>query len=200
MNGEPTDRLGLVRFADRPAVPWRNGHGSTRELAKRLLGVVGPDFVWRMSVAEVTHDVEFSTFPGAERIIVPIRGQGLGFDVDGVHTEIGLFETLTFSGQAQAFAQPQGGPARVLNVITKTSRMVAHVKVVDLGAGPVSIAGATSWVQLTGTATVTESRGGNAVLDPLDALVPRQRVRLVHGTGLAAVVSMTNYRAFHDAG
>ncbi|MEO3937144.1 HutD family protein [Dermatophilaceae bacterium Soc4.6] len=200
MNGEPTDRLGLVRFSDRPAVPWRNGRGSTRELAKRLLGVVGPDFVWRISVAEVTEDAEFSTFPGVERTIVPIWGQGVGVDVDGAHSQVGLFETFAFSGEAQTCAQPLGGPSRVLNVMTKRSRMVANVKVVDLGAGSVSIAGATSLVQLTGWATVTESRGESATLDPLDALVPRQRVRVVHGTGLAAVVAMTNYRAFHDAG
>lgn len=200
MNGEPTDRLGLVRYVDRPPVRWRNGHGATRELAKRLLGVRGPDFVWRISVAEVTQDAEFSTFPGAERTIVPIWGQGLGFDVDGAHTDVGLFEAFAFSGEAQTFVQPAGGPARVLNVMTKTSRMVAHVKVVDLAAGPLSIAGATSWVQLTGAARVTESRGDSGTLDPLDALVPRQRVRLIHGTGLAAVVAMTNYRAFHDAG
>ncbi|MDQ2757815.1 MAG: HutD family protein [Actinomycetota bacterium] len=200
MNGEPTDRLGLVRFADRPAVPWRNGHGSTRELAKRLLGVVGPDFVWRISVAEVTQDAEFSTFPGVERTIVPIWGQGLGLDVDGAHTDVGLFEPFAFSGQAQTFVQPKGGPSRVLNVMTKTSRMVAGVKVVDLVGGPVSVAGAASWVQLTGAATVTGSRGDSGRLDPLDALVPRQRVRLVHGTGIAALVTMTNYRAFHDAG
>lgn len=201
MNGEPSDRLGLVRFAGRPPTAWRNGHGSTRELARRLLGVRGPDFVWRISVAEVTEDAEFSTFPGVERTVVPIWGQGLGLDVDGVHTDVALFQPFAFSGEAHTSVQPVDGPARVLNVMTKSSRMVAHVEVVDLADGrPVTIAGATSWVQLTGSATVTEAHGDTATLDPLDALVPRQRVRLVHGTGLAAVVAMTNYRAYHAAG
>ena len=59
-----------------------------------------------------------------------------------------------------------------------------------------SIAGATVLVLLSGTASVYAADGASANLTALDALVPRPRVRLVSGTGMAAVVRMENYRAW----
>jgi hypothetical protein len=38
--------------------------------------------------------------------------------------------------------------------------------------------------------------GASGNLAPLDALVPRPRVRLVSGSGMAAVVRMENFRAW----
>ena len=198
MNGEPTDKLGVVRFADREPTSWKNGHGSTRELAKRLLGGTGPDFVWRLSIAEVTEDAAFSTFPGVERTATLIWGRGMELEVDGTTTVLEPFTPFAFPGGAETFARPTGGPARLLNVMTTSNRMSAGVEVHDLAAGgPVSVAGATTFVQLTGEGVATATDGSTAVLAPLDVLVPRQRVRLVHGTGLAAVVRMTNYRTYH---
>jgi hypothetical protein len=85
----------------------------------------------------------------------------------------------------------------ILNVFTVASRMSAAVRVADLSDGrPVSIAGATVVVLLNGSAAVYASDGASANLAPLDALVPRPHVRLVSGTGMAAVVRMENYRAW----
>ena len=50
-----------IHLSDRPATPWRNGGGLTREL------VASPeqsDWRWRMSVAEVTASGPFSRFDG----------------------------------------------------------------------------------------------------------------------------------------
>ena len=197
MNGSPTDRLGVERFADKPPRPWNNGHGSTRELARRLLGVVGPDFVWRISVAEVTEEVELSTFHGVRRTVMPVHGGRLTLDVDGQHHVVQPFESFAFDAEARVFARPEDAPVQILNVMTKAARMVAQLDVVDLAEGSHSIAGATSWVQLTGSASVHTTDDRQADLAPLDTLVPRPRVRVLHGTGLGAVVRMTNYRAYH---
>lgn len=193
------DRLGLVRYSERPPTRWRNGHGSTREMAKRLLGGTGPDFVWRLSIAEVTEDAEFSSFPGVERSATLIWGAGLALEVDGAERVLKPFEPFTFPGAASTSARPIGGPVRVLNVMTKANRMSAGINVVDLDDGrPVSIAGATCLVQLTGGSTARAGDGACAELLPLDILTPRPRVRLIAGTGLVAVVRMENYRAYRD--
>lgn len=197
MNGTPTDRLGVERFADKPPRPWNNGRGSTRELARRLLGVVGPDFVWRISVAEVSDEVELSTFHGVQRTVMPVHGGGMTLDVDGVTHAVAPFESFRFDAEARVFARPDDGAVQILNVMTKSARMVAQVDVVDLADGAHSIAGATSWVQLTGSASVHTTDDRQADLVPLDTLVPRPRVRVLHGTGLGALVRMTNYRAYH---
>jgi len=193
----PDDTLGLVRFDDRPATAWRNGRGSTREVAKRLLGVVGPDFVWRLSVAEVTEDTEFSTFPGVERTATLIDGAGLGLTVDGSDHQMRPLEPFAFDGEARTLARPTSGPVRVLNVMTKRNRMSARVSIQDLSDGkPITIAGATVFVQLTGTSTACCADGSCADLGPLDALTPRPRVRVIAGTGTVAVVRMQNFRVY----
>ncbi len=192
-----SDSLGLVRFEQRPSTRWRNGRGSTREVAARLLGVTGPEFVWRLSVAEVTEDVEFSTFPGVERSATLIDGHGLALVVGGTPHVLRTYEPFSFDGESATFARPSSGPVRLLNVMTRINRMSARVRVGDLSDGrPVTVAGATVFVQLTGGSTAYAADGASAELGPLDALTPRPRVRLLVGTGRVAVVRMQNFRAY----
>lgn len=188
--------LGVVRFGDRPATPWKNGQGSTREIARRLLGVKGPHFVWRLSVADIAKDADFSSFPGVERSATLIAGDGLVLDVAGTEHELRPLQPFSFDGKAETHARLENGPVSILNVMTVSNRMSARVRVVDLSDGrPLSIAGATVLVQLTGRADVYAADGSSAALGPLDALTPRPRVRLVAGSGTAAVVRMENFRA-----
>lgn len=53
---------------------WKNGLGWTREIVRV------PDcdaWDWRLSIAEIERDSEFSVFPGIDRELVLIRGNGL---------------------------------------------------------------------------------------------------------------------------
>ena len=53
---------------------WRNGLGWTREIARV------PDagvWNWRLSIAEIEQDAAFSEFPGIDRELVLLRGNGL---------------------------------------------------------------------------------------------------------------------------
>jgi environmental stress-induced protein Ves len=189
--------LGIVRSGDREATPWRNGRGSTREIARRLLGVRGPHFVWRVSVAELVGDCELATFPGVERSATLIDGDGLVLDVAGVTHELGPYQTVRFDAEAQTRARLTRGAVRILNVMTVSSRMSARVEVVDLSTDrPLTIAGTTLVVLLSGEASVYAADGASGTLAPLDALVARPRVRLVSGTGRAAVVRLENFRAW----
>jgi environmental stress-induced protein Ves len=193
----PPHSLGIVRSGDRAPTPWKNGQGATREIARRLLGVRGPHFVWRLSVSDLEKDADFAQFPGVQRSATLIHGDGMVLDVAGVEQEVAPFEPVTFDGSAEAHARLTHGAVSILNVFTVTTRMSSAVRVVDLSDGrPLSIAGATVLVLLSGTAAVYAADGASANLAPLDALVPRPRVRLVSGSGMAAVVRMENYRAW----
>lgn len=71
-----------LRASDARVVPWKNGRGTTRELA---LGPPGAsfergDFDWRISAASVEEDGPFSSFPGIERVLVVTRGAGIVLD------------------------------------------------------------------------------------------------------------------------
>ena len=63
-----------VALAQVPAQPWRNGGGSTHEL------LAWPDaahWQWRISVAEITQDGPFSSYPGVQRWFAVLHGAGV---------------------------------------------------------------------------------------------------------------------------
>ena len=55
-------------------MPWKNGQGSTTELAVEPPGANLDDFLWRVSIAELRAPGPFSTFPGYDRIITQLDG------------------------------------------------------------------------------------------------------------------------------
>jgi len=63
-----------VRAGDCRVMPWKNGQGSTTELAVEPPGAPLDGFDWRISIAELRGSGPFSTFPGYDRIIVQLDG------------------------------------------------------------------------------------------------------------------------------
>jgi environmental stress-induced protein Ves len=57
------------------AMRWRNGRGSTLEIAREP--AVGEEFAWRLSLADIERDGEFSAYPGYRRALVLVRGKRL---------------------------------------------------------------------------------------------------------------------------
>lgn len=57
------------------AMPWRNGRGSTLEIARSP--ALGEDFDWRLSLADIKEDGEFSPYPGYHRALVLVSGSSL---------------------------------------------------------------------------------------------------------------------------
>ena len=66
-----------IRAADCRVMPWKNGRGSTTELAVEPEGAPLDGFDWRVSIAELRGSGPFSTFPGYDRIIVQLDGPSM---------------------------------------------------------------------------------------------------------------------------
>ncbi|MGI4861299.1 MAG: HutD/Ves family protein [Janthinobacterium lividum] len=60
---------------------WKNGGGTTSEIAVWPRAASFDAFVWRVSVAEIAQDGAFSDFPGVDRTIVLLSGAGM--DLEG---------------------------------------------------------------------------------------------------------------------
>lgn len=114
----------VLRFADYPVVPWRNGRGITREIAASAVpvaraGADGADLAlpaagpsWRISMATVDGEAPFSSFPGLRRMLGVVDGRGIELTVDGRMRELRRGETFgPFAGEAPASARPLGSPA-----------------------------------------------------------------------------------------
>ena len=57
------------------AMPWRNGRGFTLEIAREPK--TGENFAWRLSLADIARDGEFSAYPGYRRALVLVAGHRL---------------------------------------------------------------------------------------------------------------------------
>ena len=56
------------------SMPWRNGMGVTREIAREP--AEGEDFRWRLSLATVASSGPFSSYAGYRRSVTLIEGEG----------------------------------------------------------------------------------------------------------------------------
>lgn len=116
----------VVRLADIPATPWRNGGGVTRELA---MWPDAGDWAWRMSVADVDKSGPFSKFEGIERWFAVLEGAGVQLDVAGVpHRVTTVDAPLFFDGGAETGCELIDGKTRDFNLMVRRgnapSRMV----------------------------------------------------------------------------
>jgi environmental stress-induced protein Ves len=116
-----TRAFDLFRADDLIATPWKNGGGSTREIAAYPPGSTFDDFAWRVSIADVAADGPFSRFAGIDRTIVLLDGDGMKLILDGAgeHRLDTPFEPFEFAGEAQVAAVLLDGPTRDFNLMIR---------------------------------------------------------------------------------
>lgn len=108
-------------------MPWKNGGGVTRELAR--VPSAG-EFDWRLSVADVATDGPFSAFEGIDRILVLLSGAGMDLHfVDDRHVERlrPVRDVKSFPGEASVHATLVDGPTTDLNLMWRRERWDAGV-------------------------------------------------------------------------
>lgn len=131
----------ILRAADRKASPWKNGGGVTWEVAVSPAGAALDAFDWRLSIAEVASGGPFSSFPGVDRVITVIEGEGLRLRVDGGEpVTLGQSSPpLAFAGDAACTADLTAAPIRDLNVMVRRGAFRPAVQRVT---GPLEITNA----------------------------------------------------------
>ena len=117
----------ILRAADRVATPWKNGGGVTREVAARPPGAGMDGFDWRVSLADVAADGPFSAFPGVDRVLTVIEGDGLVLEVEGRAAHLTPGAPFAFPGEAAVAARLTAGPIRDLNVMVRRGVWTARV-------------------------------------------------------------------------
>lgn len=114
----------IIRLQDCPSQPWQNGLGRTRELAVHPAGAGHDDFLWRVSIAEVDTAAPFSVFPGIDRKIALLDGDGFSMTLDDerTHALIRPLVPFAFSGEAKVAVTLAGGPTRDFNLMVRRDR------------------------------------------------------------------------------
>ncbi|WP_392669740.1 HutD family protein [Streptomyces sp. LN785] len=121
----------VLRAAGRTAVPWKNGGGVTREIAASPEGAPLDAFDWRVSLADVTADGPFSSFPGVDRTLTVVEGAGMDLMVGGEHHIVDEpYWPHDFPGDLETDGRLLGGPVVNLNVMYRRERTAAETAVV----------------------------------------------------------------------
>lgn len=124
----------LVPLSSIPPTAWRNGGGITRELAvwpapnvKATQDKYSNNWLWRISVADVSADGPFSVFKGIDRWFAVLDGAGVQLDIQSENRATQSIEQtpnsepLAFDGGAATDCKLIDGPTQDLNLMVRRS-------------------------------------------------------------------------------
>ena len=120
----------VQRAIERIGVPWRNGLGVQYEIT--CDGSLPDDWTWRLSTADITQDVPFSSFPGVTRDFCVADGNGVVLNINGVDHRCEPGSITKFRGGDVVAAALLDGPMRALNLMVRdglTSRPLQIARV-----------------------------------------------------------------------
>jgi len=159
----------ILRAGDHERMPWKNGKGETVEIAVFPESANVDTFDWRISMAPVVSDGPFSIFPGIDRTLSILTGDGMMLSVEGMASTILGRKSMPFSfaGDAKTEAVLQEGPITDLNVMTRRGRFSHRVTRAEHG-GEIGFSAEATLVILvvTGKAQVSPVE-----LGPRDAVI-----------------------------
>ena len=114
----------IIRLADCPPQPWKNGMGRTHEIAVQPSAAGSDDFLWRVSIAEVDSAAPFSAFPGIDRVIALLGGGGFTMTMDdgSCHDLTTPCAPFAFPGELGVDVALAGGPSRDFNLMLRRGR------------------------------------------------------------------------------
>ena len=192
----------IIRARDCQTTPWKNGGGSTTQIAAGPVHSSLETFDWRISMAHVASDGPFSDFAGVDRTLAVVKGSGLVL-VIGSNAPVTVSsgaDPVSFPGDVPTSARLASGEITDLNVMTRRGRFghrllrIAQPMFCDFGEGD-DIAVVLS---LNGTTTVTSERD-TATLDHDDAAVVSRGTaagfRILATTGDCYLVLLREQRA-----
>lgn len=120
---ELSHSIRLLQPEDYRSMPWKNGLGMTTEIAVSPMDAAlhGKPFDWRMSLANVEKDCEFSRFPGYDRSIMLIEGAGMELSFDSTPSQRidQRYEPFRFNGGWQTRCRLLDGRVRDFNVMSR---------------------------------------------------------------------------------
>lgn len=168
--------------SSRTGVPWRNGLGVQYEITAD--GSLPDGWGWRLSTADITTDVAFSSFPGVQRYFCIGTGNGVVLTIDGVEHHCGPGSITEFRGDATVDAALIDGPSCPVNLMVRDGS--AHRGYHVSKAGMVSTGLVV--VALDGGATVSVE-GDTIELASLDAIICEVETSFTVVSGSVVVMS-----------
>jgi environmental stress-induced protein Ves len=175
-------------------VPWLNGGGLTRELARGPGSAAQADFGWRLSLADLERDGPFSSMAGCDRSFALVDGAiSLEFNAARVALDF-RSDPVEFAGEIAPMAELRGDSiCRAFNLILARGRWTGRMRRVRLADGQLLVAdweianhgGSGDWAQSVRAASDAGSDVGSDAQPVHGCFVCRGRL-MVQGTQVEA--------------
>ncbi len=160
----------LLRHTDYKRMPWKNGGGETTEIAVSPPAAGLDDFDWRISMALVKGDGPFSVFPGIDRTLSILEGNGMRLTVDGARFDLKLASApLPFAADVATDAELVDGAITDLNVMSRRGAYRHQVQRFDLTGEMTITCDATVVGVLSGEGAFDITSPGKVSLGPRDS-------------------------------
>lgn len=114
----------VLRAGSYRRMPWKNGGGETFEIATSPPAATPDTMDWRVSMAIVAGNGAFSSFPGVDRTLTILQGEGLRLELEG-HPPALLSQRsapFPFDADIPTHATLVGGVVTDFNVMTRRGR------------------------------------------------------------------------------
>lgn len=167
-------RVNIVRFAAITPTPWKNGLGTTTQLAIHPPGATTEDFEWRVSIARLDASAPFSAFAGIERCLAVLQGEMTLVRSQGSHILTPASHPVCFDGSEAVEGRVGRGPVLDLNVMYKVSQWRATMRRLRLTADTTLSANGWSMLCSLSDTIDVETDGKSLQLGWFDVLEWRQ--------------------------
>lgn len=177
-------------------MPWKNGAGTTTEIAVAPAGSGLDEFDWRLAIADLDRSGPFSSFPGVDRLLMLLPPGAVTLEVDGRQRAMAPLDVVAFAGESAVSASLASGPARDLNLMLRRGRVEATMEAVVLEAERrVPVDGSLIVLCAIDGSVGIESDGTQVVLELLDCAIvepaeSREITLRAAGRAVVAVIAM----------
>lgn len=183
------DHVKVVRPAQRRVSAWANGGGTTSEIARGVNTTDGRP-LWRLSVAALTGEAEFSALPGVDRIFTIIGTAAVRLSHHEETIAVKPLTPISFGGETPWHCSIEG-ETEALNVMTARGRVTATASASEVGEGSSLIVAARS-NEIVGLMVVSGSVRADLVpLGPGDCAVARDGSCEVRGSATLIITHLT---------
>jgi environmental stress-induced protein Ves len=153
-------------------MPWKNGAGTTTEIAVAPAGSGLDEFDWRLAIADLDRSGPFSSFPGVDRLLMLLPPGEVILEIDGRQRAMAPLDVVAFAGESAVSTSLASGPARDLNLMLRRGRVEATMEAVVLEAERrLPVHGSLIVLCAIDGSVGIESDGAQVVLEMLDSAI-----------------------------
>ena len=191
----------LLKADQRAVVPWKNGGGTTTELAQGLARASDQEWSWRISLADVEQSGPFSIFAGIDRITCVVEGDGMDLrHDDGSLIALEPNQPVAYDGGTTVVGVLRKTPIRNFNVMVDRRFLRATVTIVQ-GPNALSVQterGKTLFIyMLQGQCSVTPANRSADTLSTFESLIVQDYAEVsvrLEPMARAAIVTLEELR------